>query len=148
MTILSEKQKARLIAEYANGGISQAALAKKYQVSERTVCNIIHAQNKDFSEKLRKIKKDAEKDAEQYVRDFIEERTKSVCEVAGKALDHISSKINNASVRDAAGVFKICYEAMVDMVNASKRSETQTEYKKDLEDYVAALKEHVGSGDE
>lgn len=50
MAKLTDRQRKQIIAEYVEGGISQRALAKKYNVSQKTISAILA--NKEVRQKV------------------------------------------------------------------------------------------------
>ena len=142
MNILNIKQRERVAAEYAAGGISMRQLATKYGVAASTVQAIVSAQNKEVVQRRTQIKKQAEKEADEVIRDFIAGNTERLAQVAEKSIGLLLERVSEASVRDIAGVLKITMDAMQAMKEQSSKAASAIDDKKALETYVAELKRY------
>ena len=134
---LSTGQKKNIISAYAAGGVSMATLAVKYGVSTKTISKVIST-DKDFPQKVKKVKKEAETAAALSMTEFILSRSEKAQGIIDEALEMAKKRLNEASLRDLMGTVKILREGFaIDHTaeNASKQA---------LDRLCAAIKEGVG----
>lgn len=124
--ILSDKQKKRIVAEYAEGNISQSALSKKYKVARATIQKVIK-ENAEFSQKVAHIKKENA----QSVLEHVAKQKDAIINLFDETTKQLSIKVcsGEADVRELVGLFKTIIETYAN-VEAIRPNETeQTENK-------------------
>lgn len=104
MAKLSDRQRKRIIAEYAIGGISQRALAEKYHVSQNTIAKLLS------SEKSVQKLSDKKEENTRSMLEFLDEQKSTAQSLMQKLLKAPKEDIENASLRDKMGALKILSE--------------------------------------
>lgn len=102
MAKLTEKQKKNIVALYAAGGISQKALASKYGVSESTIRNTINS-DPDFAENCGHIKKEAEEETEESLREYFKSSQGFAKGLIERLLNIPDELIEASSLRERVG---------------------------------------------
>ena len=135
---LSELQRKQIIAEYASGEASKAALARKYGVSHATIRKVIDC-DADFCEKVSAIKNKAEKSVAERIRERLESKADGLLEVSSMAIERLKETIGGANTRDAAGALKLSMDALMAILDRAQTNagERQSEA---LAEFVTALK--------
>lgn len=131
MAKLTDRQRKQIIAEYVagDGKISQTLLAKKYNVSQRTISTILN--NKEISKKVLEKK-------EQNTLSMLEwlDEQKEVAQILmKKILDSSAQNIDDACLRDKMGALKILSEVF-SQTNGTAKTE-----KDELDKIVKGLNE-------
>ena len=101
---LKDRERKKIIAEYASSGVSQRDLAKKYHVTQKTISTILN--DKRAYEKIAEI----EEENTLSMLAFLESKRCIAQSLISVAMDSIRDKIKNASVRDLAGLIKTLVE--------------------------------------
>lgn len=104
MAKLTDRQRKRIVAEYVNGGISQRALAQRYQVSQKTISKILSTA--ECREKVSKKKEENTQSMLEYL-DSQKDRAQSLID---KILSSAVDDIAKAPLRDKMGALKILTE--------------------------------------
>lgn len=102
---LTNAQKSKIIAEYASGGISQAKLAERYNVTQKTISKILN--DEKVQEKVLQISEESTISMLAY----LEKKRGIAQDLMSAAMDSIRAKINNASVKDCIALIKAFSEA-------------------------------------
>lgn len=104
MAKLTDRQRKRIIAEYAIGGISQRQLAEKYHVSQNTIAKLLS------SEKSVQKLSDKKEENTRSMLEFLDEQKSAAQSLMQKLLKASEEDIENASLRDKMGALKILSE--------------------------------------
>ena len=105
MAKLTDRQRKQIIAEYVEGGISQRALAKKYNVSQKTISTILS--NTEVRQKV--LDKKNENTLSMLA--FLDSRKEKAQSLMDAILDFARADIKKAPLRDKMGAFKILSES-------------------------------------
>lgn len=130
MAKLTDRQRKQIIAEYVEGGISQRALAKKYNVSQKTISAILA--NKEVRQKV----SDKKNENTLSMLAFLDSRKEKAQSLMDAILDLARSDIKNAPLRDKMGAFKILSESFGGK-NGESKDQTITEHLKLMRDAFA-----------
>ena len=103
---LDEKQRAEIIAAYAEGGISYQELGKRYGVSYKTIERVIRSDSDGLSNFVQDIKKQNAIDVTEHIRS----RSGEAMELFDDTLAQLRRKLPSASVRELFGGLKIISE--------------------------------------
>ena len=103
---LDEKQRAEIIAAYAEGGISYQELGKRYGVSYKTIERVIKSDSDGLSKKVKDIKKQNSVDVTEHIRS----RSGEAMDLFDDTLAQLRKKLPGASVRELFGGLKIISE--------------------------------------
>ena len=103
---LDEKQRAEIIAAYAQGGTTYQALGNKYGVSHKTIERVIKADSDGLSKKVQDIKKENAVDVTEHIRS----RSGEAMDLFDDTLAQLRKKLPSASVRELFGGLKIISE--------------------------------------
>ena len=109
---LTERQKKKVIADYATGGFTQAQLAAKYNVDRATINRIIK-RDPDFATKCNNLKKEQEKQEYQDLADFFAKKNGHLVGRIAKALDVSDEALDASSPRDRCGFAKVVAELII-----------------------------------
>ena len=104
MAKLTDRQRKRIVAEYALGGISQQQLAEKYGVSRQAIAKLLSTEKS--CEKLQQKKDENTRSMLEY----LDEQKGRAQGLIGKLLDASEEDIKKASLRDKMGAIKILSE--------------------------------------
>lgn len=104
MAKLSDRQRKRIIAEYAIGGIRWRQLAEKYHVSQNTIAKLLS------SEKSVQKLSDKKEENTRSMLEFLDEQKSTAQSLMQKLLKAPKEDIENASLRDKMGALKILSE--------------------------------------
>lgn len=131
MAKLSDRQRKQIIAEYVagDGKISQALLAKKYNVSQKTISTILN--NKETAEKVLQKKEQNTLS----MLEWLDEQKATAQILMKKILDSSADNIDAACLRDKMGALKILSDVFLQVNNSSKSE------KDALNEIVQGLKE-------
>lgn len=121
MAKLSDRQRKQIIAEYVEGGISQRALARKYNVSQKTVSTILA--NTEVRQKV----SDKKNENTLSMLAFLDSRKEKAQRLMDAILESAESDIKNAPLRDKMGAFKILSESFGGK-NGEGKEQTITEH--------------------
>lgn len=102
---LTDAQKKQIIAEYASGGISQSSLAKRYNVTQKTISKILS--DEKVYQKVSEIKEENTLS----MMAFLESKRGMAQSLISAAMDSIQAKIETASVKDNIALIKAFTEA-------------------------------------
>lgn len=102
---LTDAQKKQIIAEYASGGISQSSLAKRYNVTQKTISKILS--DEKVYQKVSEIKEENTLS----MMAFLESKRGMAQNLISAAMDSIQAKIETASVKDNIALIKAFTEA-------------------------------------
>lgn len=107
MAKLTDRQKKRIIAEYAEnkGQVSYASLGKKYGVDKSTIAKVIK-NNPEFQQKATEIKNENTKS----MLDYLVNKSSKAQSLLDMLLDLTEVDIKKASLRDRMGAVKIIAE--------------------------------------
>lgn len=105
MAKLTDRQRKHIAAEYANGGISQRELAKRYNVTQKTISTILNT-----PEVKQKVSEKKEENTLSML-EFMESQKDQAQNLMQKILSCAADDIKKASLRDKMGAFKILSEA-------------------------------------
>ena len=105
---LTNSQKKKIIALYADG-VSQSELSKRFNVTRKTIADVIK-KDPDFTQKV--TGKNNE-EAEASALSFMERMQKESEELIGEILQSVRRDFANASVRDRMGAVKIMTECFL-----------------------------------
>lgn len=130
MAKLTDRQRKQIIAEYVEGGISQRALAKKYNVSQKTISTILT--NKEVRQKV----SDKKNENTLSMLAFLDSRKEKAQSLMDAILDSARSDIKKAPLRDKMGAFKILSESFGGK-NGESKDQTITEHLKLMRDAFA-----------
>lgn len=130
MAKLTDRQRKQIIAEYVEGGISQRALAKKYNVSQKTISAILA--NKEVRQKV----SDKKNENTLSMLAFLDSRKEKAQSLMDAILDSARSDIKKAPLRDKMGAFKILSESFGGKSGESK-DQAITEHLKLMRDAFA-----------
>lgn len=121
MPRLTKRQRNNLVRDYIEGGgaVNQTTLAKKYNVSPKTVSKILNTP--EVQEMVKKEKKESEKSMHLY----LEGRRVEVQELLSKILKKIDDKINDdkTPLKAYVGAWKILTETYSGKVDNSDDKE-------------------------
>lgn len=106
MAKLSDRQKKKIIAEYiaGDGQVSQRELAKRYQVSQKTISKILT--DEESTQKVYEKKKENEMS----MLAFLDDRSWKAQSIIDKILETLPNDFEKSSMRDKAGLLKILAE--------------------------------------
>lgn len=130
MAKLTDRQRKQIIAEYVEGGISQRALAKKYNVSQKTISTILT--DKEVRQKV----SDKKNENTLSMLAFLDSRKEKAQSLMDAILDAAQSDIKKAPLRDKMGAFKILSESFGGK-NGESKDQTITEHLKLMRDAFA-----------
>ena len=102
---LTDAQKKQIIAEYASGGISQYSLAKRYNVTQKTISKILS--DEKVYQKVSEIKEGNTVSMLAY----LENKRGIAQNLMTAAMESIRAKISSASVKDCIALIKAFSEA-------------------------------------
>ena len=130
MAKLTDRQRKHIAAIYANGGISQRELAKRYNVTQNTISKILNT-----PEVKQKISEKKEENTLSML-EFMGSQKEQAQSLMQKILSCAETDIENASLRDKMGAFKILSEAFTATTNDNQKTE-----KSALDSIVKGLEE-------
>lgn len=130
MAKLTDRQRKQIIAEYVEGGISQRALAQKYNVSQKTISTILT--DKEVRQKV----SDKKNENTLSMLAFLDSRKEKAQSLMDAILDSAQSDIQKAPLRDKMGAFKILSESFGGK-NGESKDQTITEHLKLMRDAFA-----------
>ena len=133
MAKLTDRQRKRIVAEYASEDVSQRELARRYQVSQKTISKILST-----NEVRQKVSEKKEENTRSML-EFLDEQKGRAQGLIGKLLDASEEDIKKASLRDKMGAIKILSEVFAPTSAATEKSE-----KSALDKIVDGLKELQG----
>lgn len=133
MAKLTDRQRKRIIAEYASEEVSQRELARRYQVSQKTISKILST-----TEVRQKVSEKKEENTRSML-EFLDEQKGRAQGLIGKLLDASEEDIKKASLRDKMGAIKILSEVFAPTSAVTEKSE-----KSALDKIVDGLKELQG----
>ena len=105
MAKLSNADREQIILLYAQGNVTQAELAKKYQVSRSTVAKLLNQK-----ESIQKVTESREK-VYRDMQSFLEAQQGTVQALIYDILESVQGDIKEAKLRDKMGALKILVEA-------------------------------------
>lgn len=111
---LTERQKKKVIADYATGGLTQAQLAAKYNVDRATINRIIK-RDPNFATKCNTIKKEHEEQELLNLVDYFAKNEGKLVGRVAKALDIPDEAFDASSPRDRCGFAKVVAELVLMM---------------------------------
>lgn len=129
MAKLTDRQRKRIVAEYACGGMTQQQLAESYGVSRQAIAKLLSTEKS--CEKLQQKKEENTRSMLEY----LDEQKGKAQTLIGKILDSAAEDIKKAPLRDKMGAIKILSE-----VFANTKAQEATE-KATLDEIVNGLKE-------
>lgn len=103
---LDEKQRAEIIAAYAEGGVSYQDLGQKYGVSYKTIERAIKSDTDGLSKKVKEIKERTAVD----VTEHIKGRSGVAMDLFDDILNELRRKLPKATARELFGGLKILSE--------------------------------------
>ena len=103
---LDEKQRAEIIAAYAEGGVSYQDLGQKYGVSYKTIERAIKSDSVGLSKKVKEIKERTAVD----VTEHIKGRSGVAMDLFDDILNELRRKLPKATARELFGGLKILSE--------------------------------------
>lgn len=121
MAKLTDRQRKQIIAEYVEGGISQRALAQKYNVSQKTISTILT--DKEVRQKV----SDKKNENTLSMLAFLDSRKEKAQSLMDAILDLAQADIKKAPLRDKMGAFKILSESFGGK-NGESKDQTITEH--------------------
>ena len=130
MAKLTDRQRKQIIAEYVEGGISQRALAKKYNVSQKTISTILT--NTEVRQKV----SDKKNENTLSMLAFLDSRKEKAQSLMDAILDLAQADIEKAPLRDKMGAFKILSESFGGK-NGESKDQAITEHLKLMRDAFA-----------
>ena len=117
MAKLTDRQRKQIIAEYANGDISQRELAERYQVTQKTISKILS------TEEVRQKVSDKKEENTRSMLEFLDEQKSTAQSLMQKLLKASEEDIEKASLRDKMGALKILSEVFAPHKNDGKSGE-------------------------
>ena len=103
---LDEKQRAEIIAAYAQGGVTYQELGQKYGVSHKTIERAIKADSVGLSKRVQDIKEQTAVD----VTEHIKGRSGAAMDLFDDILNELRKKLPKATARELFGGLKILSE--------------------------------------
>ena len=103
---LDEKQRAEIIAAYAQGGVTYQELGQKYGVSHKTIERAIKADSVGLSKRVQEIKEQTAVD----VAEHIKNRSGVAMDLFDDILNELRKKLPKATSRELFGGLKILSE--------------------------------------
>ena len=103
---LDEKQRAEIIAAYAEGGVSYQDLGQKYGVSYKTIERAIKSDTDGLSKKVKEIKEQTAVDVTKHIKG----RSGAAMDLFDDILDELRRKLPKATARELFGGLKILSE--------------------------------------
>lgn len=134
MAKLTDRQRKRIIAEYVDGGISQRELAKKYQVSQKTISVILS--DKETTQKV-SLKKE---ENTQTMLAFMDSKREIAQDLIAEILTTSKEQIKEAPLREKMGALKILSETF------TRSSEGRAESKSALDRLCESLDKVIKDG--
>ena len=130
MSKLTDLQKKKIVAEYVagDGNITQAVLAKKYNVSQKTISLILN--NPEISKKIFEKKRENTLS----MLEWLDEQKNTAQSLMQKILDTSINNIEGACLRDKMGALKILSDVFMQAKDTSSE-------KSALDKIVEGLKE-------
>lgn len=105
---LTDKQKKEIIAEYVSGTVSQRELAKRYQVTQKTISKILN------DEKVYQKVSELENENTLSMLAYLDSKRGFAQELIGEALSSVKSKLAKASLKDTITAIKSLSEVFKD----------------------------------
>lgn len=112
---LDEKQRAEIIAAYAEGGVSYQDLGQKYGVSYKTIERAIKSDTVGLSKKVKEIKEQTAVD----VTEHIKGRSGVAMDLFDDILNELRRKLPKATARELFGGLKILSEVFAPNAQAT-----------------------------
>ena len=120
MAKLTDRQRKRIAAVYANGGISQRELAKRYNVTQKTISTILNT-----PEVKQKVSEKKEENTLSML-EFMESQKDQAQTLMQKILSCAEADIKKASLRDKMGAFKILSDVFCGKNGNDESGDNQT----------------------
>ncbi len=113
MAKLTERQKKNIIAAYAAGGVSYGDLAKKYGVSDATICRVI-GNDPEFAKKCNTLKNESEEETFKSLKDYFSSNQRFAKNLIGRLLDIPDELIAASTLRERVGAASYIKEMFLD----------------------------------
>lgn len=113
---LDEKQRAEIIAAYAEGGVSYQDLGQKYGVSYKTIERAIKSDTVGLSKRVKEIKEQTAVD----VTEHIKKRSGVAMDLFDDILNELRRKLPKATARELFGGLKILSEVFAPQSQATQ----------------------------
>lgn len=121
---LSEQQKKNIVAAYAAGRYTARELASKYGTSIDAIYRVIKA-DKQFAEKCKNIKNDAEEAAAETLREYFANNQKQAKNLVARLLNIPDELIDASSLRERVGAAHYVKEMFLGKDGADAADETE-----------------------
>lgn len=121
---LSEQQKKNIVAAYAAGRYTARELASKYGTSIDAIYRVIKA-DKQFAEKCKNIKNEAEEEAAETLREYFANNQKQAKNLVARLLNIPDELIEASSLRERVGAAHYVKEMFLGKDGADAAAETE-----------------------